>query len=142
MLTAENYLSLVRKRGEHKQPLKRAFRNMLRQGLFVNAYGRIASNKGTMTAGVDGETADGMSLAKIDKLIEELRTGNFRWTPVRRVYIPKKDGKKRPLGIPTTCCSWILTAFASRSPARRHAISTNCGIGGGSLCGRAGSGRR
>jgi len=44
-----------------------------------------------------GETADGMSLAKIEKIIDDIRQERFRWTPVKRVYIPKKNGEKRPL---------------------------------------------
>jgi group II intron reverse transcriptase/maturase len=54
-----------------------------------------------MTPGVTGETVDGMSRAKIDALIADLRAERFRWTPVRRVEIPKRNGKMRPLGIPT-----------------------------------------
>ena len=54
-----------------------------------------------MTKGTTAETVDGMSLAKIDRLIEELRYERFRWTPVRRVNIPKPNGGTRPLGIPT-----------------------------------------
>src|ERR1051326_631564 len=54
-----------------------------------------------MTKGASPETADGMSLAKIDAIIEALRFERYRWTPVRRTYIPKKHGKVRPLGIPT-----------------------------------------
>ena len=54
-----------------------------------------------MTKGTTAETVDGMSLAKIDRIINELRYERFRWTPVRRVNIPKPNGKTRPLGIPT-----------------------------------------
>lgn len=54
-----------------------------------------------MTRGATHETADGMTLAKIDAIIEALRYERYRWTPVRRVRIPKKDGKTRPLGLPT-----------------------------------------
>ena len=54
-----------------------------------------------MTPGVTGETVDGMSLAKIEAIIDALRAERYRWPPVRRVYIPKKNGKKRPLGLPT-----------------------------------------
>ena len=54
-----------------------------------------------MTKGTTAETVDGMSLAKIDRIIDALRYEWFRWTPVRRVNIPKPNGKTRPLGIPT-----------------------------------------
>ncbi|QCX82444.1 Group II intron-encoded protein LtrA (plasmid) [Streptomyces sp. YIM 121038] len=47
------------------------------------------------------ETVDGMSLAKIDTTIGALRRESYRWAPARRVYIPKKNGKRRPLGVPT-----------------------------------------
>ncbi len=64
------------------------------------AYGKIYRNKGAMTHGVTDETPDGMSLTKIDALIEALRYERFQWLPARRTYIPKKNGKKRPLGMP------------------------------------------
>ena len=53
-----------------------------------------------MTHGVTGETPDGMSLDKIDAIIEALRYERYQWLPARRVYIPKKNRKKRPLGMP------------------------------------------
>ena len=65
------------------------------------AYGRIYSNKGAMTPGADAETADGMTLGKIDRIIDAVRHERYRFKPVRRLYIPKKDGKQRPLGLPT-----------------------------------------
>lgn len=56
-----------------------------------------------MTPGVTPETVDDMSLAKIETIIGALRTESYRWSPARRVYIPKKGSsrKKRPLGMPT-----------------------------------------
>src|SRR5262249_13212538 len=54
-----------------------------------------------MTPGACGETADGMSLAKIGSIIAALRCERFRFQPVKRVYIPKKSGKLRPLGLPS-----------------------------------------
>ena len=64
------------------------------------AYGNIYSNQGAMTPGVTGETADGMSMEKIERIIDALRHERYRFQPVKRVYIPKKNGKKRPLGLP------------------------------------------
>src|SRR6266542_5017860 len=54
-----------------------------------------------MTRGITDETVDGMIQEKIASIIEALRCERYRWTPVRRVEIPKKNGKTRPLGIPT-----------------------------------------
>lgn len=54
-----------------------------------------------MTKGTTDETVDGMSVDKIKNLIEMLRKEGYKWTPVRRTYIPKKNGTERPLGIPS-----------------------------------------
>ena len=54
-----------------------------------------------MTPGPDAETADGMTLGKIERIIDALRHERYRFKPVRRHYIPKKDGKQRPLGLPS-----------------------------------------
>jgi retron-type reverse transcriptase len=53
-----------------------------------------------MTPGVTEETADGMSLERISTIINALRQERYEWEPARRTYIPKKNGKKRPLGMP------------------------------------------
>ena len=66
--------------------------------LYLLAYGRIYANKGAMTPGVTQETVDGMSQAKIGRIIDAMRHERYRFAPVRRVHIPKKNGKTRPLG--------------------------------------------
>ncbi len=101
MQSAETVLDVIRKRGERGLPLERLYRQLFNPQLYLMAYGRIYSNHGAMTPGVTGETADGMSLEKIGTIIDALRGERYRWSPVRRVYIPKKNGKKRPLGLPT-----------------------------------------
>ena len=65
------------------------------------AYGRIYANHGAMTPGATAETADGMSEDKIQKIIEAMRAERYRFSPARRTFIPKKNGKLRPLGLPT-----------------------------------------
>ena len=82
-------------------PLENIYRLLYNRNLYLRAYGRIYSNQGATTKGVTAETVDGMSLAKIDRLIDELRYERFRWTPVRRVNLPKSNGGTRPLGLPT-----------------------------------------
>jgi group II intron reverse transcriptase/maturase len=102
MQSAETVLSVIRERGRRGLPLERLYRQLFNRELFLVAYGRIYSNDGAMTPGVTGETVDGMSLAKIDAIIDALRSESYRWKPARRVYIEKKGTtKKRPLGMPT-----------------------------------------
>jgi retron-type reverse transcriptase len=69
--------------------------------LYLLAYGRVYSNDGAMTPGATRETADGMSLDRIGAIIEAMRHERYRFCPVRRTHIPKKNGKLRPLGLPT-----------------------------------------
>ena len=100
MQGAETVLSVIRERGRKGLPLERLYRQLFNKELFLVAYGRIYSNQGAMTPGVTRETVDGMSLAKIDAIIGALRSESYRWSPARRVYVPKKNGKRRPLGMP------------------------------------------
>jgi group II intron reverse transcriptase/maturase len=100
MQTAQTYLELVRERGKKGLPLERVYRQLFNRDLYLRAYGKIYGNKGAMTHGVTDETPDGMSLEKMDAIIEALRYERYQWLPARRVYIPKKNGKKRPLGMP------------------------------------------
>lgn len=69
--------------------------------LYERAYVKISRNAGALTPGIDGETFDGMSLEKIAGLARRVADGTYRPCPVRRVHIPKANGKTRPLGIPT-----------------------------------------
>ena len=101
MQNAETVLNVIRERGERGLPLENIYRLLYNRNLYLRAYGRIYSNQGATTKGITAETMDGMSLAKIDRIIEALRYERFRWTPVRRVNIPKPNGKTRALGIPT-----------------------------------------
>lgn len=101
MRTAETVLSIIHERGKRGLPLEDVYRQLFNPDLYIKAYARIAKNAGALTEGITAETADGMNLRKIENIIEDLRFERFRWTPVRRVYIPKQNGTKRPLGIPT-----------------------------------------
>ncbi len=69
--------------------------------LYLRAYAKLYPNKGALTKGATDETVDGMSQEKIDTIIEALRSERYRWTPARRIHIPKANGKTRPLGLPT-----------------------------------------
>jgi retron-type reverse transcriptase len=101
MQSAETVLDVLRDRGRRGLPLERLYRQLFNPQLYLMAYGRIYANHGALTPGACGETADGMSTAKIGRIIDALRHERFRFRPARRVYIPKKNGKKRPLGLPS-----------------------------------------
>ena len=101
MQSAETVLSVLRERGRRGLPCDELYRQLFNPHLYLLAYGRLYSNKGAMTPGVDGETVDAMSLAKIGRIIDALRHERYRFQPAKRVYIPKKNGKKRPLGLPS-----------------------------------------
>lgn len=101
MQTATTVLTVIRSRGERDLQLERVYRSLFNPDLYLLAYANLYSNQGAMTRGATGETVDGMSLAKIHSIIEEIKAERFQWTPVRRTYIPKANGKMRPLGIPT-----------------------------------------
>jgi group II intron reverse transcriptase/maturase len=101
MQSAETVLDVLRERGRRGLPLDELYRQLFNPQLYLMAYGRIYSNQGAMTPGPDDETADGMTLAKIGRIIDALRHERYRFKPVRRVYVPKKSGKLRPLGVPS-----------------------------------------
>ena len=101
MQNAERVLSVLRERGRKGLPCDELYRQMFNESLYLLAYGNIYSNQGAMTPGTCDETADGMSEAKIGQIIAAMRGERYRFAPVRRVYIPKKNGKLRPLGLPS-----------------------------------------
>ena len=101
MRNAETVLGIIRDRGTRGLPVNDLYRQLWNPNLYLMAYGRIAKNDGALTPGATSETADGMKMDDIHAIIEALRFERYRWTPARRVYIPKANGKRRPLGLPT-----------------------------------------
>jgi len=98
---AEKILSIISERGKNKKPLYRIYHLLYNPLLYLVAYAKLYANKGAMTKGITEETVDGMSIKKINDIIAKLRSETYRWTSVRRTYIKKKNGKQRPLGLPT-----------------------------------------
>jgi len=95
----ESVLALEQLRGKFE--VHDIYRLMCSEDLFLAAYHRIKSKTGKMTQGSDSETLDGISLQDIRKTILDLQLDRFQFRPVRRTYIPKANGKTRPLGIPS-----------------------------------------
>ncbi len=92
--------SLTSKAANEDYHYKRLYRNLYNPEFFLLAYERIQAKPGNMTAGNDGNTIDGMSMKRIDSLIQKLKDFSYQPKPARRTYIPKANGKMRPLGIP------------------------------------------
>ena len=101
MQKAEVVLGVLRERGRQGLPLTQLYRQMFNRELYLLAYGKIYSNQGAMTPGASEETADGMSEEKINQITGLMRNERYRFSPARRVYIPKNNGKLRPLGLPS-----------------------------------------
>ena len=90
-------ISEISKQGKRINGLFRLLEN---PEIWKMAYANIYSNKGAVTKGSDDITLDGFSYNRINELINQLKEGTYSFSPARRVYIPKKNGKKRPLGVP------------------------------------------
>lgn len=104
MLDVVAELGHLRKLAEQdaNKRFSRLYRLVRQSGLLALARERIAGNQGAQTPGVDGERMKDVNAEKVLQLSEELRQGTYQPQPVRRVYIPKRNGKLRPLGIPTS----------------------------------------
>ena len=102
MRSPQNVLeSLTSKASNKNYKYERLYRNLYNPQFYLLAYQRIQAKTGNMTAGADGKTIDGMGMARIERLIEKMRNFSYQPTPARRTYIPKSNGKMRPLGVPS-----------------------------------------
>jgi len=84
-----------------KERLEVNYKDLCDIEAYKKAYEKIKSKPGNMTPGTDGDTFDGMSLTRIEKLVGKVRSGEFDFKPSKRIYIKKPNGKMRPLGIPS-----------------------------------------
>jgi group II intron reverse transcriptase/maturase len=101
MQNANTIFAVMQERGKKGLPVERLYRMLFNRDLYLQAYAKLYPNKGAMTPGNTPETVDGMSIRSIDNIIEAIRYERYQWTPVRRTYIKKANGKMRPLGLPT-----------------------------------------
>lgn len=85
----------------HDGVFTRLYRYLLREDIYYAAYQKLYSNKGSVTKGVDDDTADGFGNEYVTSIIADLKNGTYKPKPVRRKYILKANGKQRPLGIPS-----------------------------------------
>lgn len=100
MQKTHDVLQAMQKLGVKGLPLTRVYRCLYNPNLYLTAYSKIYANQGALTPGTENDTMDGMSRERINNLIELIRYEQFHPRPSRRTYVPKKSGRKRPLGIP------------------------------------------
>ena len=101
MRKAEDVLQALHCLGKNGKPIERIYRQLYNPNLYLAAYDKIGRHPGAMTPGIDGETADGTSLETFAHIMHAMRHERYYFKPVKRVYIPKKNGKQRPLGLPS-----------------------------------------
>ena len=102
MRNPENVLiSLTKHSNQKDYKYERLYRLLYNEELYLIAYQNIYANDGNMTKGADNQTVDGMSIERIQNIIRSLKDESYQPKPARRTYIPKKNGKLRPLGIPS-----------------------------------------
>lgn len=100
--TSEVLERIKKNSGEHPDGVyTKLYRYLLREDIYLAAYQNLYANAGAATKGTDDDTADGFGKEYVEGIIGQLRNLEYRPKPVRRTYIPKQNGKMRPLGIPS-----------------------------------------
>jgi len=100
MRTAETILNILQDRGKRPLPLDDVYRQLYHPDMSLRSYARLYRNNGAMPPGITEETVDGWSGEKGAKILEASREERWQWTPVKRAFIDKPTGGKRPLGLP------------------------------------------
>ncbi len=100
MQNAEQILQALHNMGVKRTPLTRVYRSLYSEDVYLKAYAKIYKNAGALTPGTEGETADGMSMAVVRDIIEQMRHERFRFRPSLGTDVPKKSGGVRKLGMP------------------------------------------
>ena len=102
MRNPQNVLNSLTKHSNLKDyKYERLYRLLYNEEMYLIAYQNIYANQGNMTKGTDNKTIDGMSIKRIQDIIKSLKDESYQPKPSRRTFIPKKNGKMRPLGIPS-----------------------------------------
>ena len=107
----------------------RLYRYLLREDIYYVAYKNLYANSGAGTKGIDNDTADGFSEQYVKNIIKKLSNGNYRPKPVRRVYIEKSNGKRRPLGLPTFTDKLVQEVLRMILEAVYEPIFLDCSYG-------------
>ena len=121
MRNPENVLKSLSEKAENREyRYERLYRNLYNPEFYLLAYQNIAKSQGSMTAGADGQTLDGMSMERIERIIAKIRDHSYQPNPARRVYIAKKNSnKKRPLGVKRRIWSGVKIKLFSKKVSPR-----------------------
>src|SRR6266700_2947454 len=112
MRTAETILNIIQARGKRQLPLDDVYRQLYNPDMYLRSYAKLYKNKGAMTPGITEETVDGMSMAKIAKIIEAIRQEKWQWTPVRRVLKESPKEENGHSACPYGRIKWDKTSYA------------------------------
>jgi len=82
--------SLEEKASVSNYKYERLYRNLYNPDFYLLAYANIAKSQGSMTQGVDGQTLDNMSLPRINRIIESIRTGHISQSLQKESTFPKR----------------------------------------------------
>lgn len=115
--------------GDPTKRFDRLYRLLRQGGLLALAKERITKNKGAQTPGVDGRTMSDIGNEDLVQLSQELAKGTYQPRPVRRGYVPKKNGRLRPLGIPTSLDKVVQSGVALILEAIYEPIFRKCSHG-------------
>lgn len=114
LIVCENiYLEMGQYRNTTNRMKKNLYEKLLEKGNLQRAYLEISTSKGANTGNPGQEDLDGYSNQVIEQEIKRLKNHTFQFKPIRRVYIPKRDGKMRPLGIPNPCDKVVQKAMVN-----------------------------
>jgi group II intron reverse transcriptase/maturase len=92
-------LDVIRELSVNEKKVKDCYRLMYKKELWIKAYVKLSPKAGNLTKGISEDTIDGFNVKIVDDIIKQLKEGEYRFSPIRRAYIPKKNGGKRRLGI-------------------------------------------
>lgn len=115
--------------GDPTKRFDRLYRLLRQDELLALAKERIAKNKGAQTPGVDGRKMSDIENEDLVQLSQELAKGTYQPRPVRRGYVPKKNGRLRPLGIPTSLDKVVQSGVALILEAIYEPIFRKCSHG-------------
>lgn len=105
------------------------YKTFFKEENYKKAYELIKSKPGNMTPGVDGQTLDRISNNYFQSIINAMKDRTFKFKPSKRIYIPKANGKLRPIGIPCPKDKVIQKVFLRELEPILEKVFSDCSHG-------------